>query len=116
MSTIRFSAEELGNVAGFLVSHPTDLESVSKMLAFYSVANTAEYNDRYGEHLSPVSQDQIERSASVLNFNRKQAIGTLQLLRYNADSSLMDDAEDRLASEMNMADLLERAFYRVTES
>jgi hypothetical protein len=118
MSTIMFSADELGNVARYLAStiERLRLESICDDLAIYSRGNARDYMRSYPRD-TVVGHAAPEISAyapSVIGVDNPRAIGTLRLLAYNGVEA-PDDPAETIAYLGALSRILERAFYRVTE-
>lgn len=87
MSVIFFGAEELGNVASYLVATRYSREEqhaeVAKWLAEYSVGNAWAFDQQYRETTEPISVEEIRKRINPLRFDRASARSTLRLLTYN---------------------------------
>jgi hypothetical protein len=108
MSVIVWSPEELGNVARFLAPTGDAFGVACKLLAAVSRANVAEFVETYAQrHGTPEAATEQEiREGAPGNANRTQAIHTLELLDYNAqtnDSALRAEATGALAHLLTLA-------------
>lgn len=87
MSVIFFGAQELGNVASYLVASRYCREEqhaeVARWLAEYSVGNAWAFEQQYREKVEPVSVEEIRKAINPLRFDRNQARLLLRLLAYN---------------------------------
>lgn len=95
MSVIFFGADEIGNVLAFVAhqNHMTEASRIefAKALALVSRVNARAYTERYrhlGERAKGLTAKEIlaaSRGTLARASNVEQAIGTIQLLRYNCE-------------------------------
>ena len=117
MSVRLWDAEDLGNVARFLVDVRDiygALPQIRKHLATVSRANVAEFMETYqGRHgtPSPVTEQEIA-AWTPTKPDEQRARSVLALLSYNA---LTTDVELRTQAERALTYLLSRAMIRLNE-
>lgn len=126
MSVMFFGADDLGNVAAFLLSsafQPTKaaIDQVAKDLATISKGNAQAFNAQYahlGENVKPIASGEILRDLSARDFhtfNRSEAKSTLQLLAYNCVDNNGKEYHAR-GHHVAMARIMNLAFSRVCDA
>lgn len=123
MSVCAFGANELGNLARFLVGGASSYERAQfaqacEELALVSRANYRAYRAQYhdGDESQGNTPGEIQRSApSVTRVDRESALSTARLLQYNTISN--DGTEhDTLEESRALAAILTRLVGRLVES
>lgn len=117
MSVMLWDAEDLGNVARFLVDVRDiygALPQIREHLATVSRANVAEFMETYrGRHGTPKPVTPAEIATwTPTEPDEQRARSTLALLSYNAMTA---DVELRAQAERALAFLLSRAMIRLNE-